>query len=64
VFLIGYAIGQFFGGAFSDQIGRKRVGYSGLVVYLVSSIAIAFAGSVRPLLHRRLAPQCSRSGGR
>ncbi len=35
VFLVGYAIGQFFGGALSDQIGRKRVGYAGLVVYLV-----------------------------
>ena len=31
VFLIGYAIGQFFGGALSDQIGRKLVGYTGLV---------------------------------
>ena len=35
VFLVGYAIGQFFGGALSDQIGRKRVGYTGLSVYLV-----------------------------
>ena len=47
VFLVGYAIGQFFGGALSDQIGRKLVGYTGLSVYLVSSIAIAFAGTRR-----------------
>ena len=53
VFLVGYAIGQFFGGALSDQIGRKRVGYSGLVVYLVTSIAIAFAGSVEQMLTLR-----------
>jgi DHA1 family bicyclomycin/chloramphenicol resistance-like MFS transporter len=50
VFLVGYAIGQFFGGALSDQIGRKRVGYTGLAVYLVTSIAIAFAGSVAQML--------------
>jgi DHA1 family bicyclomycin/chloramphenicol resistance-like MFS transporter len=53
VFLVGYAIGQFFGGALSDQIGRKRVGYSGLAVYLVTSIAIAFTGSVEEMLTLR-----------
>lgn len=53
VFLVGYAIGQFFGGALSDQIGRKRVGYSGLAVYLLTSIAIAFAGSVEQMLTLR-----------
>jgi MFS transporter, DHA1 family, multidrug resistance protein len=53
VFLIGYAIGQFFGGALSDQIGRKLVGYTGLSVYLVTSIAIAFAGTVGEMLALR-----------
>jgi len=53
VFLIGYAIGQFFGGALSDQIGRKRVGYAGLIVYVVTSIAIAFSGSVAQMLTLR-----------
>jgi DHA1 family bicyclomycin/chloramphenicol resistance-like MFS transporter len=53
VFLIGYAIGQFFGGALSDQIGRKRVGYAGLAVYIVTSIAIVFASSVNELLTLR-----------
>ena len=53
VFLIGYAIGQFFGGALSDQIGRKLVGYTGLSVYLVSSIAIAFTGTVGEMLALR-----------
>src|SRR5688500_7651173 len=50
VFLVGYAVGQLFGGALSDQIGRKRVGYSGLAVYLVASTAIAFAGGVEQML--------------
>jgi len=53
VFLVGYAIGQFFGGALSDQIGRKRVGYSGLAVYLLTSIAIAFASSLEQMLTLR-----------
>ncbi len=53
VFLVGYALGQFFGGALSDQIGRKRVGYAGLSVYLVTSIAIAFAASVEQMLALR-----------
>ena len=53
VFLIGYAIGQFFGGALSDQIGRKRVGYVGLAVYVVTSIAIAFTVNVGQMLTLR-----------
>jgi DHA1 family bicyclomycin/chloramphenicol resistance-like MFS transporter len=53
VFLIGYAIGQFFGGALSDQIGRKRIGYTGLAVYVVTSIAIAFSANVGQMLTLR-----------
>jgi MFS transporter, DHA1 family, multidrug resistance protein len=53
VFLIGYALGQFFGGSLSDQIGRKRIGYAGLVVYLVTSVAIAFAANVEQMLALR-----------
>lgn len=53
VFLVGYALGQFFGGALSDQIGRKRVGYAGLSVYLATSIAIAFATNVEQMLGLR-----------
>jgi MFS transporter, DHA1 family, multidrug resistance protein len=53
VFLIGYAIGQFFGGALSDQIGRKRIGYAGLAVYVVTSIAIAFSTNVGQMLTLR-----------
>jgi DHA1 family bicyclomycin/chloramphenicol resistance-like MFS transporter len=53
VFLVGYGIGQFFGGALSDQIGRKRVGYTGLVVYLATSVAITFTGSLGEMLTLR-----------
>jgi DHA1 family bicyclomycin/chloramphenicol resistance-like MFS transporter len=53
VFLIGYAIGQFFGGALSDQIGRKRIGYTGLAVYVITSVAIAFSDNVAEMLTLR-----------
>jgi DHA1 family bicyclomycin/chloramphenicol resistance-like MFS transporter len=46
VYLVGYGFGQFFGGAFSDQIGRKRVGLIGLLVFALASIAIGFATNV------------------
>ncbi len=53
VFLFGYAIGQFFGGAFSDQIGRKRVGYAGLGLYIVTSFAIPLVTTIEQMLALR-----------
>lgn len=50
VFLVGYAFGQFFGGSFSDQIGRKRIGYVGLSVYVCATFAIALAHNVEQML--------------
>jgi DHA1 family bicyclomycin/chloramphenicol resistance-like MFS transporter len=49
-FLIGYGCGQFFGGSLSDQIGRKRVGYIGLSIYVVASLAIAFTRNVEQMI--------------
>ena len=46
VYLVGYGIGQFFGGAFSDQIGRKRIGLIGLAIFTLASLAIAFSSTV------------------
>ena len=46
VYLVGYGLGQIFGGSFSDQIGRKRVGLIGLTLFAVASIAIGFATTV------------------
>src|SRR4051812_17829518 len=43
-FLIGYALGQFFGGSFSDQIGRKRIGYIGLGGDIWARVGNAVAG--------------------
>jgi hypothetical protein len=50
VFLIGYAVGQFFGGSFSDQIGRKRIGYTGLSLYILASLGVVFAQDVQQML--------------
>lgn len=45
-YLLGYAIGQFFGGPVSDQVGRKAIGTAGLLLYLGATLGIVFAGSV------------------
>lgn len=45
-YLIGYGFGQFFGGAFSDQIGRKRIGLIGLGVFAAATIAIMAAQTI------------------
>lgn len=50
LFLVAYAIGQFFGGAFSDQIGRKRIGFIGLTVYIATTFAISTVHSVEQML--------------
>jgi DHA1 family bicyclomycin/chloramphenicol resistance-like MFS transporter len=46
IYLVGYGLGQFFGGAFSDQIGRKRIGLIGLAIFAVASVLIAMASTV------------------
>lgn len=45
-FLLGGAIGQFFGGALSDQMGRKTVGLFGLFVFAGASIVIPMTGQI------------------
>ena len=50
VYFIGIALGQAFYGPISDRVGRKRVLYFGLVVFIVSSIGCAQAGSVEALI--------------
>jgi len=46
VYLVGYGLGVFFGGSFSDQVGRKRVGLIGLTVFTLASLSIGFAHTV------------------
>lgn len=46
IFLIGFAIGQIFGGAYSDVVGRKKSSIVGLSGFAVFSGLIIFANSV------------------
>jgi len=49
VFLLGYGAGQFFGGPLSDQLGRKTIGVSGLIVLLISTLLILFVNDFSEL---------------
>ena len=48
-FMFGMAIGQFFGGPLSDQLGRKAIGLAGLFLFAFSSLAIVFAGTIETI---------------
>jgi len=48
-YLIGFGLGQLFGGPVSDQIGRRPIGLIGLVVFILGTIAISFASSVEQI---------------
>jgi len=50
VFLAGFALGQLLFGPMSDRLGRKPVLLSGLVVFLLASLAITTVGSLYELL--------------
>lgn len=49
-FLIGFALGQLFGGPASDKFGRKPIIFIGLCIYAISSFALASAQSLEMLL--------------
>jgi len=53
-FMMGMAFGQFLGGPLSDQLGRKTIGLTGLMIYIVASLLIVFAGSIEQVLALRL----------
>lgn len=49
VYVLGVAAGQWLGGPFSDQFGRKPVAYIGLVMFVAGSLLIPFASDVEQL---------------
>jgi len=48
-YLIGFGFGQLLGGPVSDQLGRRPIGLTGLLVFTAGTIAIAFATSVEQI---------------
>jgi DHA1 family bicyclomycin/chloramphenicol resistance-like MFS transporter len=54
VFLIGFGAGQLLWGPLSDALGRKRVLWVGLSIYVLGAIGAAFAPSLGALLLLRL----------
>ncbi|MBL0848993.1 MAG: Bcr/CflA family efflux MFS transporter [Candidatus Liberibacter ctenarytainae] len=53
-YLIGFAIGQIFYGPLSDRFGRKAVLIPGLMLYVISTIAVLFTTSFSAMLFFRL----------
>jgi len=52
-YLFGFAFGQLFGGPISDQIGRRKIGIIGLVVFCVASLLISSASTISAVLALR-----------
>lgn len=48
-YMLGNALGQFLGGAMSDQLGRKAIILPGLALYVLCSIGISFATSIEQI---------------
>lgn len=48
-YLIGFGVGQLLGGPLSDQLGRRPIGLTGLLVFIAGTIAISFAISVEQI---------------
>ena len=44
-YLLGFGAGQLLGGPISDQLGRRPIGFLGLTIFIIGSVAIAFASS-------------------
>ncbi len=61
--LLGLAVGQLVAGPLSDQFGRRRPLLIGLVCYLLTSLACAFAPSIEVLLVLRLLQGLSGAAG-
>lgn len=52
-YLLGFAAGQLLGGPISDQIGRRKVGLFGLIIFSLTSLAIAWADNIVQVLWLR-----------
>ena len=48
-YMIGYGIGQLFGGSISDKLGRKKVAMIGLVLFMIATSFIIFATTIEQI---------------
>ena len=53
-YMLGNAIGQFFGGSLSDQIGRKKIGIIGLLVFMLATVCIVFSSTIETMQALRI----------
>ncbi|MFM2411625.1 MAG: hypothetical protein RL481_2453, partial [Pseudomonadota bacterium] len=53
LYLLGFAVGQTFYGPLSDAVGRKPMLKIGIVLYILASIACAFAPNIETLIAAR-----------
>lgn len=53
-YFAGLAIGQLIGGPLSDQLGRKTIGLTGLLLFIATSIAIASSNNVENIQTLRI----------
>src|SRR5215211_2717392 len=49
-FFVGIGIGQLLYGPLLDRFGRKKPLYAGLLLYCISSVGCAYAGSIEMLI--------------
>jgi DHA1 family bicyclomycin/chloramphenicol resistance-like MFS transporter len=63
IFLIGFALAQLIYGPLSDRYGRKPVLQGGLILFLASSLAIAYSDSIESLTMLRLLQAIGGSAG-
>ena len=62
-FFIGISVGQLLYGPLLDRFGRKLPLYTGLIIYLVTSLACAFVASANALIILRLLQALGACGG-
>lgn len=49
IYIMGYAIGQFFGGPLSDNFGRRPIVFIGLGIFIISSFLLSICDSIAQL---------------
>ena len=63
LYLVGYALGQFVCGPFSDRFGRRPVLLTGLAVYALATVACALSRRIDVLVAARVVQGVAACGG-